>query len=108
MCLFALGQYIIASVVTSTSHFLKNIQEIERKVKMKFFIVFMIGLCAVSAMPTADEQIALARGLGDLVAGWINQALVPALHGAAQTVAELLAQLTAGVGKTNQSIRLAI
>lgn len=40
----------------------------------------------------------MAKGLGDLIAGWINQALVPAVTGAAQTVAELLAQLTAGVG----------
>lgn len=92
----------VASVVTSTSHFKKTFNR--KSYKMKFFIVFMIGLCAVSAMPTVDEQVALARGLGDIVAGWINQALVPALHGAAQTVAELLAQLTAGVGKTDLSM----
>lgn len=65
---------------------------------MKFAIVLFAALFAVSTASQVTKA-ELEKGFTDFLAGLVQQVILPPLTTTIQTSAELLAQLTAGVGK---------
>jgi hypothetical protein len=65
---------------------------------MKFAIVLFVALFAVSSA-TQLTKAELEKGFTDFLSGLLTQVILPPLTSTIQVSAELLAQLTAGVGK---------
>jgi len=65
---------------------------------MKFAIVLFAALFAVSTASQVSKA-ELEKGFTDFLSGLVSQVLLPPLTTTIQTSAELLAQITAGIGK---------
>ena len=64
---------------------------------MKFLLfVVLIGSVLASPLPKEESKDLVVKGIFDQ---WIDQVLKPSVITQAQTVAGLLAQVTAGVGE---------
>jgi hypothetical protein len=65
-----------------------------------FTVVLLVSLCcsfATAASVASSRQAEIARGVSDLLNQFIQQSIMPSVTQATQTLAELLAQITAGV-----------
>ena len=65
--------------------------------KMKFIIVLLLSLACVSAMPQSQQNDIKQADLSKNFLNILNDIFLPPIQGALQTVAELLAQVTAGI-----------
>lgn len=63
---------------------------------MKFVLfVVLIGSVLASPLPKGEDLDLAVKGIFD---DWVNQVLKPSVDTQAQTIAGLLAQITAGIG----------